>query len=153
MSYGTVYLAGPIGGCTYEGCTEWRKHVGFKLRDMGLRPVSPMRSKRFLSGERCIDDRHYTHPLATPRGILARDFWDCNRCDVVLAVLTGVTKVSIGTVMEIAWAYQAKIPVVLVIEDEGNPHEHVLLAGACPFRVSTIDDAMEIVSSLLVEDL
>ena len=23
----TVYLAGPITGCTYAGCTDWRKHL------------------------------------------------------------------------------------------------------------------------------
>jgi hypothetical protein len=56
-------------------------------------------------------------PFATSRGVMTRDFFDCNRADVVLVNFVGAKTVSIGTVMEIAWAYQKHTPVVVAMDD------------------------------------
>jgi hypothetical protein len=42
--------------------------------------------------------------LSCARGITTRDYNDCKRCDILVANFLGADKISIGTVMEIAWA-------------------------------------------------
>jgi len=144
----TVYLAGPITGCTYNGCIDWRKYATDKLANSDIVGLDPMRGKTFLEKETSVGN-NYAHPLGTPRGIMTRDHWDCTRCDVLLVNLMGATRVSIGTVMEIAWAYQVRIPIVLVIEPEGNPHDHAMIQEAIGFRTSCLDDAINIIKAIL----
>lgn len=145
-----IYLAGPITGSTYSGCTDWREYF-MRNSDEGLVGVSPMRHKTYLNnGDEFtqIGDSYPESVLSCQRGIFARDSWDCRRCDAILVNLLGADRVSIGTVMEVAWAYAFNKPVVLVMEKENNIHEHAMLREACPFRVETLDEGMEVLSAL-----
>jgi hypothetical protein len=67
--------------------------------------LSPLRGKEFLKQERELKGSYAMYPLSTDKGITFRDHWHVKRCDLVLANLAGATRVSIGTVMEIAWAH------------------------------------------------
>lgn len=151
----TVYLAGPITGCTYDGCTDWRGSVIDKLPN-GIVGLSPMRHKEYLiertSGDNLghVADSYSDSVLSCQRGIFARDSWDCRRCDAILVNMLGAEKVSIGTVMEIAWGHAFNKPVILVMEKEDNIHEHAMLREACPFRVETLDEAVDVLSTLFV---
>lgn len=145
----TVYLAGPITGCSYGGCTDWREYVMNKL-PQGLVGLSPMRSKQYLTQETTVADQYDEKVLSSQRGIFARDMWDCRRCDAILINLLDAERVSIGTVMEVAWARAFDKPVVLVMENEGNIHEHSMLREACPFRVETVDEGIEVLKALFV---
>jgi nucleoside 2-deoxyribosyltransferase len=145
---GTVYLAGPITGCTYGDCTDWRDYAKKKLAEAGIIGLDPMRGKTFLEKETNVGN-NYAHPLGTPRGIMTRDHWDCTRCDVLLVNLIGATRVSIGTVMEIAWAYDNQIPIILLIEPTGNPHDHAMIQEAVGFRVSCLDEGIAIAKAIL----
>ena len=144
-----VYLAGPIGGCTYEGCVTWRDYAKQQLADVGLIGLSPMRAKEFLKNEINIDDREYTHPVATPQGISCRDEWDCTRSDIVLLNLLGATKVSIGSMIEVGMARVARVPMIVVMEP-GGIHEHVMMKVYPGFRVETLDDGIDIAKALLL---
>lgn len=145
-----VYLAGPITGLTYDGTTEWRDHAIKVLKEKGITGLSPMRHKDYLHGTTTIADTYEDKVMSSQRGIYARDKFDCERADVVLVNLLGAKRVSIGTVMEIAWATANNNPVVLVMEDEGNIHDHALLREACPFRVNNLDEALSVVIRILV---
>jgi nucleoside 2-deoxyribosyltransferase len=144
----TVYLAGPITGCTYKGCTDWRTEVNKQLANFSVYGLDPMRGKEYLGKEVCLGN-NYANPLSCPRGIMTRDHWDCTRCDLLLVNFLGATKVSIGTVMEIAWAFDNQIPIILVMEPEGNLHDHAMINEATGFRVSTLEDAVTIVQAIL----
>jgi hypothetical protein len=109
-----------------------------------------MRGKSFLSDQACIDDVEYTHPLATPQGITARDRWDCQRSNVVLMNLIGADKVSIGSMIEIGWADAARIPLVLAMEP-GNLHEHAMIKVIPGFILSTLTEAINVTLALLEE--
>lgn len=115
-----VYLAGPITGLSYDGCTEWREDVKTKLWDRSrgrIEGYSPMRSKTHLSGERAIADGYAGHVLSCDRGIMARDHNDVITSDLLFVNLLGAEKASIGTAMELAWAYDRHIKTVVAIED------------------------------------
>jgi nucleoside 2-deoxyribosyltransferase len=143
-----VYLAGPITGLSYEGCTSWREYAKAQLDEAYLVGLDPMRQKDYLLREKIVGDAYDT-VLSCSRGIMTRDHWDCTRCDVILVNLIGATKVSIGTVMEIAWAWDNDIPVVLCIEKEGNIHDHAMIREATGFRVNSLEEGLTVVKAIL----
>ncbi len=143
----TVYLAGPITGCTYTGCTDWRSYAKNVLSVVGITGLDPMRGKDYLSDEKSLGN-DYPHPLSCPRGIMTRDYWDCTRCDVLLVNFLGAEKVSIGTVMEVAWAFDHSIPIVIVME-KGNPHDHAMINEATGFRAYCLDEGLAIIKAIL----
>ena len=152
----TVYLAGPISGLNYNGATEWRDHAIAELALAGIKGLSPMRAKDYLKGvERDVgfsatcEEYGHLSPLSGPRGIMTRDRFDATRCDVLLVNLLGATKVSVGTIMEIAWADLCRTPIVVAMEPTGNPHEHAMVTEAIGFRCVTLDEALHVVLSIL----
>jgi hypothetical protein len=52
--------------------------------------------------------------------------------------------------MELGWAYILNKPVVVAIEASGNPHDnHPMIHEAMPFRVTTLDEAIDAVAVIL----
>lgn len=138
-----VYLAGPISGLSYESCTDWRQQFAQLLMfEKDVRCLSPMRGKEYLAREERVQHCYPEKVLSCERGIMTRDFFDAQRSDLVVAHLLGATAVSVGTVMEIAWAYQARTPVIAIMEPSGNPHDHPMVREAIGFRVETLRDAV-----------
>jgi nucleoside 2-deoxyribosyltransferase len=148
-----VYLAGPITGLSFGACTDWREFASRELAGSGIKGLSPMRAKEYLAHLDKISGtgEEYVHlgVFSTPRAVMTRDHFDATRCDVLLANLAGAKQVSTGTVMEIAWAFTHKIPIVCVIEDEGNPHAHMMIHEAIGFRVKTLEEAVHVVKAIL----
>lgn len=144
-----VYLAGPISGCTYDQCTDWRAQFAGVIEAWGVEALSPMRGKDYLNDGKIIDGSYDQTILSSAQAILHRDFWDCCRSDVVLVNLLGAERVSIGTVMEIAFAHARQIPVVLLMEPKGNIHEHPMIQQAIAFRVSTVNEAINTLQIIL----
>ena len=144
-----VYLAGPITGNTYTDCVEWRRKAAKELRAHGITILSPLRFKPWLKEAGGLLDWYDRSALTRGKGITARDRFDVMRSDVVLANVLYATQVSIGTVMEIAWADSRRIPVVLVMEDRDNPHEHAMLSECCAFRTQQLLDGVGLVLRLL----
>ena len=153
-----VYLAGAIKSLSYSGATDWRESMKSRLADLGIVAMSPMRGKSYLIGETkvgqdeiTLKDNYDQYPLSTNKAILCRDYRDCTTSDLVLVNFLGASRVSIGTMMECAWAHAARVPVVVVIEkDKTNIHEHGLLLEACNFRVNTLDEAIPVIAAILL---
>lgn len=139
-----IYLAGPISHTSYGGATDWREYLEQELFSHTC--LSPMRGKSYLSSEECIKD-HYGTPLSCSRGIITRDHWDVQRCDIVVANLLGASRVSIGTVLEIGWAHAYRKPLIVVME-EGGLHDHAMIREIAGFWVRSLEDAIEIVRQL-----
>jgi len=148
----TAYLAGPITGLSFEGATDWREYAVSELAAVGIKGLSPLRAKDYLRGVASFsaDGDVYGHlsVLSTNRGIMTRDRHDATRCDVLLVNLLGAKRISIGTVMEIAWADQCRTPIVAAIEQGGNPHEHGMITEAIGFRVPSLAGAIDIVKAI-----
>lgn len=144
-----VYLAGPIKGLSYDGATDWRRHAAGLLHIAGIEALSPMRHKAYLAGDQDIADDYPLSALSSQRGITARDRFDVGRCDVVLANLLGAEQVSIGTMIELGWADGARKPIVLVMEDTGNPHDHAMVRELANFRVLTLAEGLRLVAALV----
>jgi len=148
--YGRVYLAGPITGCSYKGCNEWRESVRDELLDTGILAYSPMRKKDYLKTLNVIPSQvKIVSPMVTDVGITTRDRFDCTHADVILMNLLGAKRVSIGTMIEVGWADANRVPIVLVME-EGNPHEHPMISRIANFKVVTLPEAVDVVKAILI---
>lgn len=144
-----AYLAGPITGLSFNDCVNWREYFINRLPPeiIGL---SPLRGKDYLEHEQEIQSDYAHVVLSSERGITTRDYNDVKRSDVVIVNLLGANKVSIGTVMEIAWARAFQIPVILVIEKENNVHDHPMIRDSVGFRVDNLDEALWLTKVILL---
>ena len=148
MSY-IVYLAGPITGLSFDNAVDWRDEFS-ELLPKEIVGMSPLRGKTYLQNENSIAAAYEDIVLSSARGITTRDYNDCKRSDLVVANFLGATKVSIGTVMEIAWAKSFQIPVIVIMEKEGNLHDHPMINESTGFRVDTVKEAADIATVLLL---
>lgn len=155
----TIYLAGPIAGLSFNDAVEWRQTAASELfqgaswGQGAVKTLSPLRAKDYLAKVEHLSNEDIPKyaamsVLSSPRGIMSRDHNDATTCDVMLVYLLGAKKISVGTVMEIAWAYQKRIPVVCVME-AGNVHEHPMVTEAIDFRVDTLEEAIKVVKAIL----
>ena len=147
----TVYLAGPITGKTVAGANDWRHAAATQLADV-VWTLDPLRGKDYLHaliGDG-IYDRTYPddHPMSAGHGIYRRDSWDVRRCDMLLVNFVGATQVSIGTVMEIAWA-EAAGKYVLVAMEADNVHQYPMIIEAASLIVPTLKEALALVPVML----
>ena len=154
MSEPLVYLSGPITGCTYEGCTDWREYAARVLAETGIYAISPLRAQAYLKqidGPLSGHGREFLHMgvLTTPPSIIARDRFDTHRADIVLMNLLGADRVSIGTMVELGWADAARVPVVGIIEPQHNIHDHMFVNQLIGFRVATLDEGLHVVRATL----
>lgn len=148
----SVYLAGPITGMTYKGATDWREAAVEELADVGITGFSPMRGKQFLSDQKSLsgDAGAYTHPLATAKAILGRDYFDCTRCDVLLVNFEKASGKSLGTAMEIAWARAAGKPVVFVGPPTDDHFRHPMIAESITHHALTLEEGLGLVKAILL---
>ena len=156
MAKPLIYLAGAIAGLAYDDATDWRIQAKARLAIRDIETLNPMRAKIVLSGQNggniSTNYRDYSHngTFFTSRGIMTRDFNDVKRCDALLVNLLGARTISAGTVMELGWAYMLQKPAIVAIEDIGNIHgDHPMIVEAMPFRVTTLDEAIDAVAVLL----
>lgn len=144
----SVYLAGPITGLTFAGCTDWRDYAARELAPE-IDAYSPMRQKHFLADHGELAGAYDHHPLSTAKGITTRDRHDCTNCHVILMNLLDAKRVSVGTMIEIGYAAIARRPIVLVMEP-GNIHEHPMVEEEAGYRVHTLEEGIAVVRSILL---
>ena len=154
MSKLKVYLAGPITGLLVDEASDWRVEIRERLKLYNIDGLSPMRGKlgvlptdKPLSAM-CGDGTK--HPLTSSKGIISRDFNDVMTSDAILVNLLGAKIVSIGSMMELAWAYQAR-KLSIVIAEAGNIHEHAFVKETASYIVPTLDEAVNLLCCLLVD--
>jgi len=145
----TIYLCGPVTGCSYEECTQWRSKLYNTLTDLGCTVLDPMRSKEHLSNEKEIRASYENHIFSKQKHFFSRDAWDVFNSNLIFANFLEAPKVSIGSVSEIAMAWAWRIPTILVMEEDGNPNDHPFLDEMCGWKVATMDEGIDLVCSLV----
>jgi len=149
QTHTSVYLSGPITGESYDDVTDWREETAAVLASYEITALSPLRHKGYLAGETYIAPSYDEHTMSKQKAITIRDRWDVMRSDIVLVNLLDTNRISIGTVMELAWADAFRKPIVLVMEN-GGMHSHPLLEEVCAFHVETLEEGIEVLKGLLV---
>lgn len=149
MSLPKIYLAGPITGCDYETATDWRDWFVNELADVAA-CFSPLRGKGYLSQEREISKSYGEHVMSTAKGITVRDRWDVRTAQLMIANFLNTDRVSVGTCVEFGWADAFGVPVITIIEKDGdNDHNHPILDEITGWRVHTFEEAAHIAQVML----
>jgi nucleoside 2-deoxyribosyltransferase len=143
-----VYLAGGISGLSYEESVAWREYAKSRFLPH-ITGLSPMRAKEYLAGQATIADSYPDTLLSSDKAITNRDRFDTIRADMILMNLLGSKRVSIGTMIEIGWANAMSVPIVAVMEPEGNLHDHSMVRECISFRAATLDEGIHVVNSTL----
>lgn len=97
-----IYLCGPINGCTDEECNDWRGFITAFL-PTGWEAIDPMR--RDYRGR---EAESYSE-------IVELDKRDVRECD---AVVVSYSKPSVGTAMEVFYAWTLGTPVIVVCAED-----------------------------------
>lgn len=122
-----VYLCGPINGRSDDDCTVWREYAKSRLPDT----LDPM--------ARDYRGRELEPGIAAE--IVENDKADIDQCQ---ALLVYYDKPSVGTSMEILYAWQQRIDIVLV-DRSGAPLSPWLIYH-CHRIVKTLDEACDLLS-------
>lgn len=96
-----IYLAGAINGCTDSECKDWREYVKSLIGEENT--LDPMRRDYRGREMNCVDE------------IVEGDKTDIDNCTHMLVYYD---KPSVGTSMEILYAWERKIPVFLITNKE-----------------------------------
>jgi len=136
-----VYLAGPMTGMTKEDVVTWRRKAETMLTDAGFIVLDPARGLMFLDPEDVVKDAYEDEFTENKHVVFERDKFDSTRADILFVNLKHAHRVSIGTMMEMAWAHLSGRFVVTVIEKEGNPHMHAFVREASSIMFDDPEEA------------
>jgi hypothetical protein len=168
MTRRTVYLAGPITGCTKGEANDWRDVACARLADFGITGISPLRCEPIV-GERY--GVGYPDPrFGVPSAIAAKNRFDVENCDMMLAyfppeeiptwwerVFYRIDNVgpqdvpykwpSAGTIWEIGMAHMARKQAVVVCENT-ILFKHPVIQTA-PWTLTSLDEGLDVVIGVL----
>ncbi|MBI4415290.1 MAG: hypothetical protein HY566_03575 [Candidatus Kerfeldbacteria bacterium] len=147
-----IYPTGPIAGNEYLDVARWHKRLAEQLGP-DFKLLSQLRgSVAIVGSESFAKNFPPENVVLDGRAMVTRDFNDVLRCDALFVNFLGAQAVSIGSHHEIAWAYAARKPIIVVMEDKGNPNDHPFVRTAASFRTSNFDLAVKVVQSMLRTD-
>ncbi|MEM4260870.1 MAG: nucleoside 2-deoxyribosyltransferase [Candidatus Woesearchaeota archaeon] len=139
-----VYLAGIIDGTNIDKCKEWRtkiithytnwKNTGKNYGDICF--LNP------LNGEDQISDDGLSSHLPG-KAILTKDYNAIKKCDLFIVNMDtfGVARPPIGTIMEIAFAYEFKKPVMMITTEELYK-KHPFISNMVDWYFDSVDDML-----------
>jgi len=139
-----VYLAGLIS-TDHPQSLEWRDDAAFKLDSgWGIDSLSPLRGKDMTTSK----DGGISTPDQGSKSIIVRDYNDIRQADVMLVNfnLWGSTRPLVGSLMELAWAWEMKMPVVAVC-DKGDRlmRDHPFIKECVSHYCETVEKAIEFI--------
>lgn len=142
-----VYIAGKISGYSYDEVVNYFKQTADRLEKIGYETMHPMLGKSALRTEIAMKSEGYGNPESTNHAIIERDRWMVENSDIILCDLTMANRVSIGSVMELAWAeYLHKL--VIVVMENSNIHRHAFVLEAADVIFETIEEAFVYLENL-----
>lgn len=151
MSMISIYLAGPITGCTEGQANDWRKDFAARLESIHIRGISPLRCEP-LHGP--VYGSTYNDPrFGTAKAISSKNLMDLRKCDLTLAYFPRAETErwpSIGTILEIGAAHENHKPIIIVSEYIRTT-EHPVLNAFGGWMLSTLDEAFDTIHGLFGE--
>ncbi len=139
-----VYLAGLISTDRPQSL-EWRDDAAFKLKaGWGIDSLSPLRGKDMTTSK----DGGLSAADHNSKSIILRDYNDIRQADVMLANFNmwGSTRPMVGTLMELAWAWEQKMPVVAVCDKSDRlMRDHPFINECVSHYCETIEEAIEFI--------
>lgn len=139
----TVYLAGPITGCTKGEANDWRDYASRALREAEIKGISPLRCEPLI-GER-YEPNSADPKFGTARAIASKNFFDVGACDMILVFMPTLSS---GTLIEMGAGKMVHKPIVLVSEAP-EVLNHPVINATAGWVLPTLDDGIEVVIGVL----
>lgn len=155
----SVYLAGPISGLTHDQSRYgWRaRFVELLAGVKHIHCFSPMRAKGFLADLGVLSSDATTYPdnaIASPAGIVTRDYNDVKTCDAMVACfLESGGRPSLGTAVEYGYCWSHQKPIIAVGPPDDVNIRHAMLHRMAGYHVETLEEAVHIIVHLLTPGL
>ena len=139
-----AYLAGPI---EYEGDT-WREKAAKSLNEIGFTAIDPLRNEKIVKvGQHLESD-------CSEKLIVRRDLDDLKRTSLsgglMLANLNTTVsgRTPIGTLFEIRWSYENKVPIVAIMgrDTNVNVRTHPWVKYCVTYEATSMTDAIDAIS-------
>jgi len=137
----TVYCVHPISGLTPDEVFNYYNGIRSKLSAV-YDVLIPMTGKQSLRCEKEFRAEGMNNlPITTNHAIFERDRWMVTQADIIYANLMGATtKVSIGSMFELAWASLLGKYVVLAMDAE-SVHRHAFVLEAADVIFTSAEEA------------
>ena len=139
-----VYLAGLIS-TDHPQSLEWRDDAAFKLdAGWGIDSLSPLRGEQMSTSK----DGGLTTSGQGAKSMMLRDYADIQQADIVLVNLNtwGSPRPLVGTIMELAWAWEHRMPVVAVCaKDDTLMRNHPFVQECVVQYCETMEEAIEFI--------
>lgn len=149
----TVYLAGSIGGCDFDEANDWRDYAYKYLKKIGIRGISPLRCEPLPPGQKIYEATNPDPMFGTARAIASKNLLDVQKCDVTLCYMPkslNERRMSLGTIIELAWAHALNKPTILVT-DYDVLEKHPVVQANAGWIVPTLDQGLKLIEGLLSE--
>ncbi len=141
----TIYLAGLIS-TDFPQSLDWRSNAEQRLRSVGITTLNPLRG---VSPNHA--DSGLTSECSTPKLILARDYQDIQNSDILLVCLDdfGSPRPLIGTIAELAWAWELRLPVI-AFGATSLMQRHPFIQEFVSQYCGTLNEALELITHRFV---
>jgi nucleoside 2-deoxyribosyltransferase len=145
----SIYLCGPIEGCTLEEATIWRKKVDVDLGSQ-FKILDPMRGKYRIvpPGQIILKDTYNPklNHLCASDAIYGRDMFAVRHCDIILANLELASRGGRGTFFEMgAAAVLGKLLGVVTPDKAMLSHPFVEMSSV---KYQTMDEAIDFLRTM-----
>ena len=145
----TVYLAGPIAGCTNGEARSWRNDASNFLRQFNLRGADPLRDESAPTGKFSkAEDFANDSGVTLSRAIAGKNWLDVRMCDAMLAYVPLLDRPTYGTIWEIGAFYALQKPIVLV-SDNPAVFNHPDIDISCSWKYEDLDEGLAKIVQLL----
>ena len=146
-----IYCIHPISGLSADEVFDYYEGTKHELDKLGYDVYVPMFGKGFLRTEEKFKAHDYRSPLTTNHAIFNRDKWMVKQSDILYANFMDADKVSIGSMMELAWGCDNDKQVIVVMEKD-NVHMHAFVLEAATIVFHSEQEAMEYLKQLVTKD-
>ena len=137
-----IYLVHAMSGLKWEEVESYYKRTKTDLDALGYQTMHPMCAKSELKGNRFDPKASDVKGSAVgAHAITRRDHFMVRTANIVFADLSGCKRISIGSVSEIATAYELGKHTVGVME-KGNVHEHAFMQEQLDVIFETYEEAL-----------
>ena len=147
VNYFTVYLAGPIRGLTHEEASGWRLDVIEKLKDAGIKCLSPMRNKELIKDAGRITDSYENLKGYSSHDLFNRDKFDIMCSDIILFNLLNKKVTIIGSLFELAWGHLLGKYCIVVVSDDSIYAKHPFIKESASIMFNNLDEAVDYIRS------
>lgn len=145
-----IYLVHPISGLSADDVFDYYVKTKARLQDL-YDVLTPMYGKKFLRCEKEFKAHDYKHPCTTNHAIFNRDKWMVQQSDIIYANFEKAQGISIGSMMELAWASMLGKHVVVTMP-ENNIHAHAFVFEAASVIYNTHEEAMIYLHNLATKE-